>query len=57
METVGMVADAPHPAKPAFKLLANPLKIDGRRLAQKVCSPLGGDNEAILGPVQRQAAE
>jgi crotonobetainyl-CoA:carnitine CoA-transferase CaiB-like acyl-CoA transferase len=57
MQTVGMVADTPHPAKPAFKLLANPLKIDGQRLAQKVCSPLGADNEAILGPVQRQAAE
>ncbi len=57
METVGMVAATPHPAKPEFKLLANPLKIDGKRLSQKVCSPLGADNEAILGPVQRQAAE
>lgn len=57
METVGMVAGTPHPEKPEFKLLANPLKIDGKRLSQKVCSPLGADNEAILGPVQRQAAE
>ena len=49
METVDMVAATPHPAKPEFKLLANPLKIDGKRLSQKVCSPLGADNEAILG--------
>jgi crotonobetainyl-CoA:carnitine CoA-transferase CaiB-like acyl-CoA transferase len=57
MKTVGMVASTPHPAKPEFKMLANPLKIDGKRLAQKVCSPLGGDNEAILGALRRQAAE
>ena len=57
MQTVDMVASTPHPAKPEFKMLSNPLKIDGKRLSQKVCSPLGGDNEAILGPLQRQAAE
>jgi crotonobetainyl-CoA:carnitine CoA-transferase CaiB-like acyl-CoA transferase len=57
MRTVGMVASTPHPAKPGFKMLANPLRIDGKRLAQKVCSPLGADNEAVLGPLQRQAAE
>ncbi len=57
VKTVGMVASTPHPAKPEFKMLSNPLKIDGKRLSQKVCSPLGGDNEAVLGPLQRQAAE
>ena len=57
VKTVGMVADTPHPAKPEFRMLSNPLKIDGKRLSQKVCSPLGGDNEAVLGPLQRQAAE
>jgi crotonobetainyl-CoA:carnitine CoA-transferase CaiB-like acyl-CoA transferase len=57
MHTVGMVRTVPHPAKPDFKMLANPLKIDGERLEQAVCSALGADNAAILGPVQRQAAE
>jgi len=52
-----MVRTVPHPAKPDFKMLANPLKIDGQRLQQIVCSPLGADNAAILGPVQRHAAE
>jgi hypothetical protein len=47
----------PHPAQPDFKMFANPLKIDGKRLEQTVCSPLGADNAAILGPMQRQAAE
>jgi crotonobetainyl-CoA:carnitine CoA-transferase CaiB-like acyl-CoA transferase len=57
MRAVNMVASTPHPAKPEFKMLANPLKIDGKRLSQKACSPLGADNDAILGPLQRQAAE
>jgi crotonobetainyl-CoA:carnitine CoA-transferase CaiB-like acyl-CoA transferase len=57
MHTVGMVRTVPHPAKPDFKMLANPLKIDGERLEQAVCSALGADNAAILGPLQRQAAE
>ncbi|MGH6814524.1 MAG: CaiB/BaiF CoA transferase family protein, partial [Hyphomicrobiaceae bacterium] len=50
-----MVRTVPHPAKPDFKLLANPLKIDGRRPDQNVCSPLGGDNASLLdggGPAE-----
>jgi crotonobetainyl-CoA:carnitine CoA-transferase CaiB-like acyl-CoA transferase len=57
VESVGMVRTVPHPAKPDFKMLANPLKIDGQRLEQKVCAPLGADNEALLGPLKKQAAE
>ena len=45
----GMVATVPHPGKPDLKLLANPLKINGRRLSQRVCSPMGADNEDVLG--------
>jgi crotonobetainyl-CoA:carnitine CoA-transferase CaiB-like acyl-CoA transferase len=48
VETVGMVRTVPHPAKPDFRMLANPLKIDGERLEQTVCSALGADNEALL---------
>jgi crotonobetainyl-CoA:carnitine CoA-transferase CaiB-like acyl-CoA transferase len=54
--TVDMVRAVPHPAKPDFKMLANPLKIDGRRLQQTVCAPLGADNAALLGPEQSKAA-
>jgi crotonobetainyl-CoA:carnitine CoA-transferase CaiB-like acyl-CoA transferase len=56
--TAGMVRTVPHPAKPDLKLLANPLKIDGARLEQAVCSPLGADNDAVLGGARpRSAAE
>ncbi|MBO0764791.1 MAG: CoA transferase [Hyphomicrobiaceae bacterium] len=56
VERIGMVGSVPHPAKRDFKMLANPLKIDGERLEQTVCSPLGADNEALLGPASSKAA-
>ncbi|HXE88549.1 MAG TPA: CoA transferase, partial [Hyphomicrobiaceae bacterium] len=56
VETVGMVRNVPHPAKPDFRLLANPLKVDGERLEQRVCSALGADNEALLDPASPKAA-
>jgi hypothetical protein len=37
-------------------MLSNPLKIDGVRPEQTVCSGLGADNEALLGSGQAQAA-
>jgi crotonobetainyl-CoA:carnitine CoA-transferase CaiB-like acyl-CoA transferase len=49
VEETGMVHAVPHPLLPAMRLLANPLKIDGVRPDQTVCSPLGADNEAVLG--------
>jgi hypothetical protein len=43
-----MVHTVPHPAKPGLRSLANPIKIDGARLAQTVCSPMGADNAQFL---------
>ena len=45
----GMVSAVPHPVKGELRVLANPLRIDGERLAQSACSPLGADNDALLG--------
>jgi crotonobetainyl-CoA:carnitine CoA-transferase CaiB-like acyl-CoA transferase len=56
MQIADMVRTVPHPANPAFKMLANPLKIDGVRPTQAVCSALGADNEALLGPGPAKAA-
>jgi crotonobetainyl-CoA:carnitine CoA-transferase CaiB-like acyl-CoA transferase len=44
-----MVSSVPHPVKGDLRILANPLRIDGARLAQSACSPLGADNDALLG--------
>ena len=45
----GMVAAVPHPVKGELRVLANPLRIDGERLAQSACAALGADNEELLG--------
>ncbi|MGH8218001.1 MAG: CaiB/BaiF CoA transferase family protein [Steroidobacteraceae bacterium] len=39
----GMIRPVPHPSRPDFRVLSNPLKIDGERLDLRVCSPLGAD--------------
>jgi crotonobetainyl-CoA:carnitine CoA-transferase CaiB-like acyl-CoA transferase len=46
----GMVASVAHPARPALRVLANPLKIDGVRLEQRACAALGADNALLLPP-------
>jgi crotonobetainyl-CoA:carnitine CoA-transferase CaiB-like acyl-CoA transferase len=45
----GMVSSVPHPTKGTLRVLANPIRVDGERLAQAACSPLGADNENLLG--------
>lgn len=54
--TAGMVNTVPHPAKTDLKMLSNPLRIDGVRPEQTVCSALGADNEGLLGPDRSKAA-
>lgn len=43
-----MINTVAHPAKPELKLLANPIKVNGQRLEQAVCSPLGADNASVF---------
>ena len=45
----GMVSAVPHPAKGRLRVIANPIRIDGERLGQSACSPLGADNQSLLG--------
>jgi len=45
----GMVSSVPHPAKGELRVIANPLRIDGERLTQAACAPLGADNASLLG--------
>jgi crotonobetainyl-CoA:carnitine CoA-transferase CaiB-like acyl-CoA transferase len=48
-----MIRNVPHPAKPGLRALANPIKINGKRLEQSVCSPFGADNAAFIGQPAR----
>jgi crotonobetainyl-CoA:carnitine CoA-transferase CaiB-like acyl-CoA transferase len=49
-----MIRNVPHPAKPSLRALANPIKINGMRLEQSVCSSLGADNAAFVGQPTQQ---
>jgi crotonobetainyl-CoA:carnitine CoA-transferase CaiB-like acyl-CoA transferase len=50
-----MVQNVPHPARPDLRVLANPIKINGQRMSQRVCSAPGADNDEVLGPAQAAA--
>ena len=45
---IDMVQSVPHPRRPDFKALANPIKINGRRMAQTCGPALGADDALIL---------
>ncbi|HRE14319.1 MAG TPA: CoA transferase [Usitatibacteraceae bacterium] len=51
-----LVANVPHPARPDMRMLVNPIKINGQRLAQKACPPVGADNASVLGPLAGRKA-
>ena len=48
LRATDMIKNVPHPARPDMRVLANPIKINGKRLSQEVCSAPGADNAAIL---------
>jgi crotonobetainyl-CoA:carnitine CoA-transferase CaiB-like acyl-CoA transferase len=52
LQTTEMIHTISHPAKPAMRVLSNPIKIDGQRLAQTPCSPYGADNAAYVGEMR-----
>jgi crotonobetainyl-CoA:carnitine CoA-transferase CaiB-like acyl-CoA transferase len=43
LKTTEMINTVSHPAKPRMRVLANPIKINGERLAQAPCSAFGAD--------------
>jgi crotonobetainyl-CoA:carnitine CoA-transferase CaiB-like acyl-CoA transferase len=45
---VGMVKTVAHAARADFRVLANPIKIDGQRLEQAAARALGADNALLL---------
>jgi crotonobetainyl-CoA:carnitine CoA-transferase CaiB-like acyl-CoA transferase len=46
VRATGMIREVSHPARPDLRVLANPLKINGRRPDPSVCPPCGADNES-----------
>ena len=48
VQAVGMVQALPHAQDAGFRVLANPIKLDGQRLPGRGCSALGADGAALL---------
>jgi crotonobetainyl-CoA:carnitine CoA-transferase CaiB-like acyl-CoA transferase len=43
-----MVRSLPHPTRPDFRVLVNPIKLDGERLPSRSAPALGEHTEAVL---------
>jgi crotonobetainyl-CoA:carnitine CoA-transferase CaiB-like acyl-CoA transferase len=54
---IGMVRNLPHPARPDFRVLANPIKLDGDRLPSRCAPRLGEHTDSILSEAGLTAAE
>ena len=54
---IGMVRPLPHPVRPDFRVLANPIKLDGERLPSRRAPRLGEHTDEILGDAGLTAAE
>jgi len=56
-QAIGMVRKLPHPAREDFRVLANPIKLDGERLASRVAPRLGEHTDELLREVGYADAE
>jgi crotonobetainyl-CoA:carnitine CoA-transferase CaiB-like acyl-CoA transferase len=54
---IGMVRPLPHPARPDFRVLANPIKLDGERLPSQRAPRLGEHTDEVLGQAGLTASE
>jgi crotonobetainyl-CoA:carnitine CoA-transferase CaiB-like acyl-CoA transferase len=52
LQTTEMIHTISHPAKPNMRVLSNPIKINGERLAQTPCSAYGADTRAYVGEIR-----
>jgi crotonobetainyl-CoA:carnitine CoA-transferase CaiB-like acyl-CoA transferase len=51
LREIGMLCDLPHPAKPDYRVLANPIKFDGERVPSRIAPRLGEQTDAVLREV------
>ena len=54
---IGMLQQVDHPARPAMRVLANPVKLSGQRLPAAPAPALGADNASLLGELGFEAGE
>jgi crotonobetainyl-CoA:carnitine CoA-transferase CaiB-like acyl-CoA transferase len=56
-ETIGMVRPLAHPVRPDFRVVANPIKLDGQRLPSRRAPELGEHTDELLGQAGFSPAE
>jgi crotonobetainyl-CoA:carnitine CoA-transferase CaiB-like acyl-CoA transferase len=49
LATIKMVNTIAHPARAKLRVLSNPIRINGERMEQSVCSPMGADTAKLVG--------
>jgi len=49
LATTKMVNTIPHPARQDLRVLSNPIRINGERMQQSVCAPMGADTRKYVG--------
>ncbi len=54
---IGMLRDLPHPQHPDYRVLANPIKLDGQRLPSRVAPRLGEHTDDVLASVGYSSRE
>jgi crotonobetainyl-CoA:carnitine CoA-transferase CaiB-like acyl-CoA transferase len=48
LRDIGMLRDLPHPARAGYRVLANPIKLDGERLPSRRAPALGEHTDSLL---------
>jgi len=56
LREIGMVRDLPHPAQAGYRVLANPIKLDGARLPSQRAPQLGEHTDAVLREIGYEEA-
>jgi len=56
VQAVGMVQALPHAQDAGFRVLANPIKLDGQRLPGRGCSALGADGAELLATAEHESS-
>ena len=56
LREVGMVRELPHPARPDYRVLANPIRLAGERLPSRLAPRLGEHTDSILDELGYDAA-
>jgi crotonobetainyl-CoA:carnitine CoA-transferase CaiB-like acyl-CoA transferase len=53
LQQIGMIQSLQHPQRDNFKVLSNPIKINGERMTGKVCGVMGAETDELLAELKQ----